>query len=96
MPSKRNITAVSNSLESPPGNPIIATATAQETSSKRNRGAKFSSTEVDTLLDLVEANLPAGADEWDGKNHENIFRVKALYNQYKIFIYMNYYYKIFV
>ena len=34
---------------------------------KRPRGAKYTKTEIDKLLDLVEERLPTGGEDWDGK-----------------------------
>ena len=33
---------------------------------KRPRGARYTSAEIDKLLDLVEEKLPTGSDCWDG------------------------------
>ena len=34
---------------------------------RRPRGAKYTKTEIDKLLDLIEERLPTGGEDWDGK-----------------------------
>ena len=37
-----------------------------EQQDRRPRGAKYTSAEIDKLLDLVEERLPTGGEDWDG------------------------------
>ena len=42
----------------------VAGRSQQEKAPGRVRGPKYTATEIDYLLDLVESKLPTGGDEW--------------------------------